>query len=174
MLMAPYPKVLFGAAEDNRTPVVGDFDDDGMVEVAMSVTDSIYGGIVAVWDLDVPNHDEFHQWPTLGGNNRHTGFYQSPSPNRPLLTQVTASANRVVIKWTDNSSVEAGFLVQRSATGEAFTWEDVAVVDADSTVHSDTPPTPGEWSYRIKAFRPDAFTGEAQVSPPTAPKSVVF
>ncbi|MDH3284355.1 MAG: VCBS repeat-containing protein [Acidobacteriota bacterium] len=73
-----YPKSMFGVTGDAGAPVVGDFDGDGRVDVAVAIDDGIYRGVVAIYEMPGPNHDENHHWPMLGHDVRHSGFYSPP------------------------------------------------------------------------------------------------
>jgi hypothetical protein len=44
--------------------------------------------------------------------------------------------------WQDRSAVEDGYVVERSATGAAWTWVAVAHLPADTTAWTDPAPPP--------------------------------
>ncbi len=71
--IAGYPKSLYGETLDLGAPVVGDFDGDGLVDVAVGITDSVYGTVVAIWEETGTNHPENQHWPMMGHDVRHTG-----------------------------------------------------------------------------------------------------
>jgi mono/diheme cytochrome c family protein len=78
-----------------------------------------------------------HAWPMLGHDVRHTGGWRPPLPDRPAgLVPVDDG----VLTWEDRSAVENAYLIERSATGEAWTWVAVAHLPANTTAWSD--PTP--------------------------------
>ncbi len=159
-----YPKSLFGYTGDVSAPVVGDFDADGLVDVASAVTDGNYGGIVSVWEMWVPNRDEHHAWPMLGHDVRHTGAWRPPSPNRPGGLVALEDG---VLTWEDRSAVESAYVVERSATGTAWTWVAVAHLPADTSAWND--PAPAGARYRVRAERVDPRSGEIILSQPSAP-----
>jgi hypothetical protein len=161
--IAAYPKSLFGFAGDVSAPVIGDFDADGLVDVAAAITDVNYGGIVAVWDMPGPNQDEHHAWPMLGHDVRHTGMWTPPAPNRPVNLQVSGNA----LTWEDRSSIENAYVVERSMTGAAWTWVAVAHLPADTTQWTDPAWLAGA-RYRVRAERIDPRSGRAILSKPAA------
>ena len=41
-----FPKSLYGNTDDDGAPVIGDFDGDGLVDIAATITDASYGGVI--------------------------------------------------------------------------------------------------------------------------------
>ena len=144
--LAAYPKSLYGNTSDASAPVIGDFDGDGLVDVAVAITDASYGGVVAIWNMPGTNHDEHHVWPMLGHDVRHTGFYTPPAPDRPVNLSVGAGN---VLAWEDRSAVEDAYVVERSATGAAWSYQTVAMLAPDSTSYA----AAGGAYYRVRAAR---------------------
>lgn len=70
-----YPKSLYGETGDYNAPVLGDFDKDGLIDIAATITDASYGGIVAVYNMPVVFRPERNQWPMVGHNVLHTGYF---------------------------------------------------------------------------------------------------
>jgi len=136
--------ITIEATEGNQTAraTFNAYVDDGLVDVAVGITDASYGGIVAIWNMAGPNHDEHHAWPMLGHDVRHTGFYTPPAPNRLSL-----AGN--VLAWEDRSAVEDAYLVERSATGAAWSYQTVVMLAPDSTSWAVT----GGGYYRVRAAR---------------------
>jgi FG-GAP-like repeat len=160
-----YPKSLYGNTLDAGAPVIGDFNDDGIVDVAAAITDASYGGIVAIWcGPDNPNRDEEHHWPMLGHNNQHTGLYTVPPPNRPVNAIREQTPDGVDLWWEDVSSVEDEYIVERSETGAPWTYNQIASLSADSTMFSDTSPDAQNRYHRIRAARTDPTTGTRIIS----------
>lgn len=74
------------------------------------------------------------------------------TPTAPSGLAVAQSDTGPSLTWTDNSSNESGFYVQRSPTG-AGTWTTVATKAANATSHIDTTAVSGTaYDYRIQAF----------------------
>jgi fibronectin type 3 domain-containing protein len=99
------------------------------------------------------------------------------APTTPTgLTAIVASASRVNLAWTDTSSNEDGFNIERSVNGSAFTQ--VATVPANSSGYDDAAVTTGNtYGYRIRAFNrggTSAYsnTATASVTAPVAPSNL--
>ena len=161
-LFSGYPKSIFGKTGDVSAPVIGDFNGDGRVQVATTFTDASYGGLVAIWDMDGENNDEHHDWPMLGHNVRRSGTYADPTPNRPAdLTQETIDGS-LILNWTDRSDVEDHYVIQRSSTGDPWSYDTFAILPADSTQFVLGETQPG--FFRVRALRFDARTGDSILS----------
>jgi len=77
-----------------------------------------------------------------------TGIPKSPS-NLELIAE---SSSRIKLTWTDNSTNEQGFTVERMG-GDSPNYKVVANVDADVTTYTDTGLKPGtRYYYRVKAY----------------------
>lgn len=79
----------------------------------------------------------------------------SGTPGRPAapsaLDAIAASAGRINLTWTDNSTSETGFVVERSLNPTTG-WAPVASLGADITSHGDAGLTPlTTYYYRVRA-----------------------
>jgi hypothetical protein len=99
------------------------------------------------------------------------------APSAPLaaptgLTAVPASATAVDLKWTDATTGETGFVVQRS-TDNGVTWTQIGTAAADATTYRDaTAAASTAYAYRLAAVdltRQSAFTDPANATTPAAP-----
>ena len=91
-------------------------------------------------------------WAVLGGW----------SPCLPEPSDLTAAADSVrqeiVLNWTDNSSGESSFILQRQVDGG--TWDNGhATLAAGTTTYTDTGLAAGTYSYRVVAHLNDDGTG---------------
>ena len=137
-------------------------DGDGRVQVAVTFTDASYGGLVALWDMAGENHDEHHDWPMFGHDIRRGGTYSDPRPNRPAnLTQQLVDTS-LVMSWSNRSEVEENYVIERSSTGEPWSYETFATLPADSTEFTLVRTQPG--FYRVRALRFDTQTGNPVLS----------
>ena len=78
-----------------------------------------------------------------------------PTPVPPAPAGLTASSplgsRRVTLRWSDNSGLETGFRIQRSANGTAFSQ--IATVTRNVTTYSNTNLTVGtRFWYRVRAY----------------------
>ncbi|MGH9862150.1 MAG: galactose oxidase-like domain-containing protein [Candidatus Acidiferrales bacterium] len=83
------------------------------------------------------------------------------APARPLdLLTATLAEGEVELDWTDNSSDEEGFLVERSFDG--ITFVEIAALSANATAYSDSGLAPcAAYSYRVRAYN---LAGESSYS----------
>jgi hypothetical protein len=77
---------------------------------------------------------------------------QPPASPSALTAKVVARVpeQQVQLTWSDNSSNESGFVVERSTDGINFTAIQTLAAQAVSTI--DTPPSRGRYYYRVRAF----------------------
>ena len=81
----------------------------------------------------------------------------APPPNAAPsgLTATAVSANEIDLSWTDNSSNEDGFIIDRAPDngGRAGTWAQIATVSTNITTYSDVglAPLTTYW-YRVRAY----------------------
>jgi hypothetical protein len=77
------------------------------------------------------------------------------TPNAPENVAAQLSEEgQIMVMWTDTSSDETGFVLERSTDRHNFAI--VQRVAADSTSVMDTPPGPGRYYYRVRAVSDDA------------------
>ncbi len=74
-------------------------------------------------------------------------------PEAPTALTVTAtSSTQMNLSWTDNSSTETGFILERSNTGGGAGFTQIATPSADTTLYTDTGLTAStQYFYRIRA-----------------------
>ena len=164
LMVEGFPKSLYGDTKDDGAPVIGDFDGDRLLDSAAAITDGTYGGVVALWRCsDTEYEAEHNHWPMMGHNVRHTGCYSVPKPNRPSCVLHTPIAGGVTLTWRDRSGVEEYYIVERSATGEP--WSFVVIEDTlPPNTESYVDVVSGANFYRIRAGRQDPTSGNEVVS----------
>jgi len=99
-------------------------------------------------------------------------------PYQPLVptgfTGERISTTRVDLTWSDNSSIETGYVLERSPDGSA--WSALATLSANATAYPDTAAPATGVHYRLRAIN-GATTGDwvstslAAPVPPTTPAS---
>ncbi|MFC1814928.1 CFI-box-CTERM domain-containing protein [Thermodesulfobacteriota bacterium] len=89
--------------------------------------------------------------PTLVISLTGTGVDPYPvSPSDLLATAI--SSNQIDLNWTDKSSGEIGFMIERK-TGSAGTYSQIDTVSADVTTYSDTGLSEATiYYYRVRAY----------------------
>jgi hypothetical protein len=89
-----------------------------------------------------------------------TTFAVGKPPAAPAgLLAVAASATQVNLTWTDKSSNETGFVIDRSANGGA-TWTRIQQTVANVVAYSDTTALANtSYMYRVRAISATGFSG---------------
>ena len=111
--------------------------------------------------------------PTGGGN---TPTVTAPSS----LTATAASATQINLAWTDNSTNEDGFRIER-APGGTTTFAEIATVAAGVTTYQNTGLTGAtQYAYRVRAYNAAATseysataTTTTLLAAPTAPSNLL-
>ncbi|MEN6351239.1 MAG: stalk domain-containing protein [Syntrophomonas sp.] len=97
-------------------------------------------------------------------------FASENPPFTPNNLIATVSGSDVVLKWTDNSDNELGFLVERkSSTGG---WNEIGNTNPGVVSFPDQPAVSGSYFYRIRAYNnygTSAYSNEVDVN--TVPAS---
>jgi titin len=102
------------------------------------------------------------------------------SPAAPSgLTATAISTTQINLSWTDNSSNETGFKIERK-TGSGGTYAEIGTVGANITAYSNTGLTEGtNYFYRVRATNTigdSAYSNEANTTtftnPPNAPSGL--
>ncbi|MCB5247565.1 MAG: S8 family serine peptidase [Candidatus Cloacimonetes bacterium] len=128
---------------------------------------------------------EFHSYPVTAGTRTFTWTYYKdqgvstgsdcawldhisfPAHNAPPfapsgLTATAVSPSKIVLHWTDNSSDETEFYVERSTGGY---WSLINWAGADVTSAEDTGLDPDtNYSYRVRAFNANGGSNYSNVS----------
>jgi subtilase family serine protease len=118
---------------------------------------------------------EYYAVTSLAGWQTRVGAFRLPGcgvtvppPSAPgNLTASAASETRINLTWTDQSSDEVGFTVERcagtaAACGASGVFSPIGQTAANATSYSDTPlPGSTSYSYRVRAFN---FGGNSDYS----------
>jgi hypothetical protein len=101
------------------------------------------------------------------------------TPSAPSsLTATAISSSEIDLTWTDNSSNELGFNVQRST--DAFNWTTIASTAPNTTSYNDTGLTAGtHYLYQVRAFNDVGYssfsnTADATTSNVSIPAPVAY
>ncbi len=103
---------------------------------------------------------------------------QPPSAPSGLSATATSSFD-IYLSWTDNSSNESGFRIERK-TGASGTYSEIATVGADTTSYGDTGLQPAtSYTYRVRAFNSvgdSSYSNEATATtaPPPPPGAILL
>ena len=86
----------------------------------------------------------------------------NPGPTAPTapsnLTGSVGSNRLVTLNWTDNSSNESGFYVERAAKGKNLQFSRIATVSVNVRTYSLTESS-GQWVYRVQAYNSVGASG---------------
>ncbi|HUR58813.1 MAG TPA: hypothetical protein VM029_13960 [Opitutaceae bacterium] len=97
-----------------------------------------------------------------------TPAVSSPLPAPSNLTASAVSASQVNLSWTDNSTTESGFRLERSTDGVSF--QSVLWTDPDVRTVSDTTTAPATlYYYRVSARRGGEFSAPSNTVTVTTP-----
>lgn len=103
--------------------------------------------------------------------DKNTVPYINAAPKAPSDLKATSTPGKIVLTWTDNSTNEEGFVIERKAgTGEFYP---IDAVKANVTTYTDTAQTsyplhPNEvYYYRVKAVKGSIFSASSNETPGT-------
>ena len=122
-------------------------------------------GLVARWGLDEDAQTTVHSsaGATMDGVVTGAGWgwaagspFDATIPTPPAdpgaLAALAVGAFQVDLGWSDNSSDETGFEIERSVTGSGGPYSPLATVAANTVAYSDGGLSPGtEYCYRVRA-----------------------
>jgi len=90
-----------------------------------------------------------------------------------MLTATVASCSCINLRWTDNSSNETGFKIERCQGPGCGSFTQIALVGANITTYSDTGVSAGvSYSYRVRAYNTggnSAYSNTATATPSPSP-----
>ena len=103
-------------------------------------------------------------------SNTANATTQGISPNAPSgLTAIAVAKNRINLAWTDQSSNETGFKIERSTNGTSFTQ--IATVAANVTTYASTGLKGNrKYYYRVRAYNGTGNSAYSNVASATTPK----
>ncbi|TFH36780.1 MAG: hypothetical protein E4G99_04135, partial [Anaerolineales bacterium] len=140
-------------------------------------------------NIDGTGGDDFILNFTLVGQRMYLPLIlngYTPQIQPPLapsdLNAISVSNSEIDLSWTDNSSDETAFRIERSPGG-ADTWAEIDTIGADSTAHGDSGlACNSAYDYRVRAYRSEegqysgysnVATGTTQACDPPADPSVL-
>ena len=103
---------------------------------------------------------------TSGGSS---GGTQPAAPAAPSSLKASASsADAITVSWSDNSTDESGFKLERSSNGVDFS--EVASLGANAASFADTGlPAKASYWYRVRAFNSAGLSGYSNTGSATTP-----
>lgn len=106
-----------------------------------------------------------------GGNSSYSNTAYAITatvvPSDPTNLTATASSSSVVLNWTQSSTNEEGFKVERGTDGINFT--EIATKGINVTSHVDPGLAPGTYYYRVRAFNVIGNSGYTNTASTTIP-----
>ena len=102
-----------------------------------------------------------------------TAAYRTTPPAPTALTATAVSGTQVDLAWTDNSTAEDGFRIERCVGQGCTAFVEIATVAANVTTYQNTGLTAGtSYGYRVRAYSVagnSAYSNTATATPPTVP-----
>jgi len=130
----------------------------GTVYVRVTDTDRTAGNL----NLDTVSVDQMYFLVEQAAGN---------PPAAPSGLTAAAVSGQIDLNWTDNSTDEYGFEIERSADN-GTNWDVLATVAADSQAYADTGLTPETtYDYRVRAFNGAGYSGYSNIASATTPAS---
>lgn len=115
------------------------------------------------WDFCVLGGELMSWIPDLALFDVPLGGGVSAPTASTLLTVTMVSGTQIDLSWTDNSTSETGFSVERSADGLTG-WVEVGTTGAGVVVYSDTDLTANTtYYYRVRAFRGAVYSAYTNI-----------
>jgi hypothetical protein len=104
--------------------------------------------------------------------NATTSAAPPPLPAAPsALTAAAVSNTRINLAWTDNSSNESGFKIERCKNPNCTNFAQIAQVGANVTTFADTTVTKNTaYSYRVRAFNAAGNSSYSNTASAKTPK----
>jgi len=122
-------------------------------------------------DADLFAPDSFSNGPMryLENTSVVDGGGLTPPANAPTaLNAVAASATRIELSWTDTTTNETAFLIERRLSGGAFAQ--IAQVAANATAFQDTSVAPStDYEYRVRASNQAGTSGYSTIAAARTP-----
>lgn len=112
------------------------------------------------------------------GNSAYTNSasgltLMDPPPAPTALLATAFSSTQINLAWTDNSTNESGFRIDRCAGTTCTNFAEIAVVGANITTYQNTALPPSTtYNYRVRAYNPggtSGFTNSATATTPATP-----
>jgi hypothetical protein len=157
---------------NNGTPSAPDFTNQAGVANPLAPYDAGDQSSPAMVDIDADG-DQDAFVGTAAGNVRY--FENLAVPDAPTGLLATAvSTTQIDLGWTDNSSLETSYVLERSPNGTDG-WTTVATLLANTTSYSDVGLTPETtYFYRLRAVNgnfnsTDSAVASARTEAPPAP-----
>lgn len=143
-------------------------------------TDTDKDGMPNEWEVAHGTNQNVNDAMTIAANgytNIENYINSLTADNRPLylrapmmIKTLGATATSITIGWSDYTETEDGFILEQK-TGE--NWTEAARIDADKESYTLTGLTPGTaYKLRLKAYKGDAYSAEAELSTKTQPEAV--
>lgn len=142
---------------------------------AVSIPGSLAAGSYYVGALA---DDQFQIAESFESNNGRASASTTnvvpPPPTAPTTLSLTiVSGSQINLSWTDNSTNETGFRIERCSGASCSSFAEIATTGANATSYSNTGLTPGtSYTYRVRAYNTggtSAYTNVSSATTPTLP-----
>lgn len=124
-----------------------------------------------------PQARPLNKAPSSNGNRNDSlatdKIFFSPLPPKVLLASPSKTNESIDLSWTDTSSNEDGFRIERKRRGDSReeAFEEIAVLREGSEAFNDLTIKNGQsYTYRVRSFRSDLSSPPSPLASATAPE----
>ncbi len=106
-------------------------------------------------------------------NYSDTATAVTAAPGAPVLTATRASETQINLSWTDNTTDETGFKIDRCTGDGCSNFAEITSVAANTTTYNNTSLTYSTtYTYRVRAYKTATCAWEAASNTPSATTSI--
>ena len=125
------------------------YDQSGIAATSASITPALSNNTLYYWRVNASNASGTSSWSDVWSFTTITATPPA-APSNLVVTPVSGSI--LQLNWTDNSTNETGFEIERSTTGSGGLFTLLTTLGADVITYNNTDLTPStNYCYRVRA-----------------------
>lgn len=167
---SPLPPANLSAISKSQTAIALKWKDNSTDETSFKIWRKVgTNAWVSLATINTPNITDYTDTGAAGNASTTTYSYYiracnasgcSPAtttavvPYKPINLNATTGTGKINLSWTDKSSNEKGFQIQRKSgqCDSASTWSEIYKTGANAISYSDASLQAGTYSYRVRSF----------------------